>query len=60
MKPDTRPFRFDTQQALDEGLAAWLGWFSRGPLSDNFISLIEQLEAAYRPSPRAAHASADV
>lgn len=46
MKPDARPFRFDSAQALDEGLAAWLGWFSASPLPAELVSLVEQLEAA--------------
>jgi hypothetical protein len=43
-------------EALDESLAAWLGWFSSAPLPVELASLVEQLEAAYAESARAAPA----
>jgi hypothetical protein len=53
MKPDLPPPRFDRAQALDESLAAWIGWFSAMPLPANLVSLIDQLEAAWDRSKAA-------
>jgi hypothetical protein len=46
MSTDARP-RAAKAEALDESLAAWLGWFSSAPLPTELALLVEQLEAAY-------------
>ncbi len=46
MKRASRPFRFDSDKAQDESLAAWLGWFSPAPLAQELANLVEQLEAS--------------
>ena len=46
MERDLSLLRFDTAEDLDDGLAAWLVWFSRTRSTDQLIALVEQLEAA--------------
>jgi hypothetical protein len=41
------PRKTPKDEALDESLAAWFGWFSSAPLSAELASLVEQLEAAH-------------
>ncbi len=47
MKPDTSRLRFDSADSIDQGLAAWLGWFSRESFAADMADLVEQLETAY-------------
>jgi hypothetical protein len=46
MQTKTRP-RSPRDKALDDSLAAWLGWFASAPLPAELAALVEQLEAAY-------------
>jgi hypothetical protein len=41
-------------KALDEQLAAWLGWFSSKPLAEDLERLVEQLEARHVSAKAAA------
>jgi hypothetical protein len=59
MRTHARP-RDQKDKALDESLAAWLGWFSSAPLPAELACLVEQLEAAYGEAPAQAAATADL
>ena len=59
MQNSILPLRPDSIQALDERLTVWLHWFSRGPLADDLIGLIEQLETTYLKSAERTRASAE-
>jgi hypothetical protein len=58
MYQDTRPIRPNRATALNEGLAEWFCWFSSAAVPEDLVSVVEQLEAAWRQSSESAPAPA--